>query len=273
MNARLDAVQAPVLRAKLRRLDAWNDARRAAAARYGELLADIDGVRAPVVRPGNEDVWHLYVVQVDARDRVMAQMNKAGVGVALHYPTPIHLTEAYAGLGYGRGQFPVSEAAADHILSLPMFPHLTDDFVEGASLWGVSKSYLSAAREQNLRPPIWSSQSRQSSPGICSGAPHRPGGCPMELTSSASRASTAWHPLMFHCNRRSSVWSGGSTRGLTSTSWRRYGALEATCCSLVRDVQPEELPVEDLGVSRCRSSRGVDGRRFAVRTRPPLRQR
>lgn len=151
MNARLDAVQAPVLRAKLRRLDAWNAARRAAAARYGELLADIDGVRAPVVRPGNEDVWHLYVVQVDARDRVMAQMNKAGVGVALHYPTPIHLTEAYAGLGYGRGQFPVSEAAADHILSLPMFPHLTDDFVEGASLWGVSKSYLSAAREQNLR--------------------------------------------------------------------------------------------------------------------------
>jgi dTDP-4-amino-4,6-dideoxygalactose transaminase len=125
MNARLDAVQAPVLRAKLRRLDAWNDARRAAAARYGELLAGIDGVRAPVVRLGNEDVWHLYVVQVDERDRVLAQMNKAGIGVALHYPTPIHLTEAYAGLGYRRGQFPVTEAAADHILSLPMFPHLT----------------------------------------------------------------------------------------------------------------------------------------------------
>ena len=127
INARLDAVHAPVLRAKLRRLDPWNDARRVAAARYGELLADIDGVRPPVVHPWNEDAWHLYVVQVDARDRVMAQMNKAGVGVALHYPTPIHLTEAYAGLGYGRGQCPVSKVAADQIGSLPMFPHLTND--------------------------------------------------------------------------------------------------------------------------------------------------
>lgn len=126
MNARLDAVQAPVLRAKLRRLDGWNAARRAAAARYGELLADIEGVRVPVVRPGNEDVWHLYVVQVEERARVMAEMAAAGVGVAIHYPTPVHLTEAYAGLGYRRGQFPVSEAAADRIMSLPMFPHLTE---------------------------------------------------------------------------------------------------------------------------------------------------
>lgn len=127
MNARLDAVQAPVLRAKLRRLDGWNAARRAAAARYGELLGDVDGVRTPVVRPGNEDVWHLYVVQVDDRDRVLTELNGAGVGAAIHYPTPVHLTEAYAGLGYRRGQFPVAEAAADRILSLPMFPHLTDD--------------------------------------------------------------------------------------------------------------------------------------------------
>ena len=127
MNARLDAVQAPVLRAKLRRLDGWNAARRAAAARYGDLLADIEGVRVPVVRPGNEDVWHLYVVQVEERARVMAEMAAAGVGVAIHYPTPVHLTEAYAGLGYRRGQFPVSEAAADRIMSLPMFPHLTGE--------------------------------------------------------------------------------------------------------------------------------------------------
>lgn len=127
MNARLDAVQAPVLRAKLRRLDGWNDARRAAAARYGELLADVEGVRAPVVRPGNQDVWHLYVVQIDERERVMAELAAAGVGVAIHYPTPVHLTEAYAGLGYRKGQFPVSEAAADRIVSLPMFPHLAPE--------------------------------------------------------------------------------------------------------------------------------------------------
>ena len=127
VNARLDAVQAPVLRAKLRRLDAWNDARRAAAARYGELLADVDEVRRPRERPGNQDVWHLYVIQVDDRDKVMARMGEAGVGVALHYPTPIHLTEAYAGLGHRRGEFPVTEAAAGRILSLPMFPHLTGE--------------------------------------------------------------------------------------------------------------------------------------------------
>ena len=127
MNARLDAIQAPVLRAKLRRLEVWNAARRAAADRYATLLADIEGVRLPTVRQGNTDVWHLYVVRVDDRDRVMAELGAAGIGAGIHYPTPVHLTEAYAGLGYQRGQFPVAEAAADRILSLPMFPHLTED--------------------------------------------------------------------------------------------------------------------------------------------------
>jgi dTDP-4-amino-4,6-dideoxygalactose transaminase len=125
MNARLDAVQAAVLRAKLRRLDAWNAARRVAADRYRDLLADVEGVRIPPVRPGNEDVWHLYVVQVEERERVIADLAAAGVGVAIHYPTPVHLTTAYAELGYRRGQFPVAEVAADRIVSLPMFPHLT----------------------------------------------------------------------------------------------------------------------------------------------------
>ncbi len=127
MNARLDAIQAPVLRAKLVRLEGWNIARRAAADRYALLLADIDGVRLPSVRPGNTDVWHLYVVRVDERERVMAELGAAGIGSGIHYPTPVHLTAAYAGLGYQRGQFPVAEAAADRILSLPMFPHLGAD--------------------------------------------------------------------------------------------------------------------------------------------------
>jgi len=124
MNARLDALQATVLRAKLQRLDAWNAARRAAAARYAELLAGVVGLRLPSVREGNEDVWHLYVVRVDERDRVSAALADAGVGTGIHYPTPVHLTEAYAALGYRQGQFPVAEAAAERILSLPMFPHL-----------------------------------------------------------------------------------------------------------------------------------------------------
>jgi len=125
MNARLDAIQAPVLRAKLRRLDGWNAARRVAADRYSALLADIEGVRTPASRPGNTDVWHLYVVRVPDRDRVMAELSAADIGVGIHYPTPVHLTEAYAALGYRRGRFPVAEAAANQILSLPMFPHLT----------------------------------------------------------------------------------------------------------------------------------------------------
>ena len=85
------------------------------------------GVRTPAVRPGNEDVWHLYVIRVDERDRVLAELGAAGIGVGIHYPTPVHLTEAYASLGYRRGQFPVAEAAADRILSLPMFPHLAEE--------------------------------------------------------------------------------------------------------------------------------------------------
>lgn len=125
VNARLDAVQATVLRAKLRRLDGWNAARRAAAARYGQLLGDIDGVRLPAERPGNEDVWHLYVVRVAERDRVMADLGGAGIGSGIHYPTPVPFTEAYASLGIPQGAFPVAEAAAGAILSLPMFPHLT----------------------------------------------------------------------------------------------------------------------------------------------------
>ncbi|MEZ0447894.1 DegT/DnrJ/EryC1/StrS family aminotransferase [Cellulomonas sp. ICMP 17802] len=125
MNSRLDTVQAVVLEAKLRRLAGWNDARRAAAARYSELLAGVDGVRVPVSAAGNEDVWHLYVVQVEERDRVLRALNDAGIGAGIHYPTPVHLTGAYAGLGLGVGAFPVAEAAAGRILSLPMFPHLT----------------------------------------------------------------------------------------------------------------------------------------------------
>lgn len=127
VNSRLDTVQAVVLEAKLRRLDAWNAARRAAADRYAALLAQVPGVTVPTSASGNEDIWHLYVVQVDDRDRVLAELGAAGIGVGIHYPTPVHLTQAYAGLGLDRGAFPVTEAAADRILSLPMFPHLTAD--------------------------------------------------------------------------------------------------------------------------------------------------
>jgi dTDP-4-amino-4,6-dideoxygalactose transaminase len=125
-NSRLDTLQAVVLSAKLARLEGWNDARRAAASRYDELLADLPGVGLPRVLPGNEAVWHLYVIRVPNRDKVLAGLQSAGVQAGIHYPIPIHLQGAFADLGYRTGDFPVTEQAADEILSLPMHPHLTE---------------------------------------------------------------------------------------------------------------------------------------------------
>ena len=125
MNSRLDTVQAVVLNAKLKRLPAWNEARRAAAARYADLLAGVDGVRVPRSAEGNVDAWHLYVVRVAERDAVLRQLNEAGIGAGIHYPVPVHLTRAYASLGLGPGSFPVAEKAATEILSLPLYPHIT----------------------------------------------------------------------------------------------------------------------------------------------------
>ncbi|HEV8527742.1 MAG TPA: DegT/DnrJ/EryC1/StrS family aminotransferase [Actinomycetes bacterium] len=124
-NSRLDTLQAIVLQAKLRRLARWNAARQVAAARYDSLLAEIPQVRVPVTMPGNVHVWHLYVVRVPERDRVLAALQAAGIGASIHYPTPIHLTGAYRSLGYGPGSMPVAEAAAEEILSLPLYPHIT----------------------------------------------------------------------------------------------------------------------------------------------------
>jgi dTDP-4-amino-4,6-dideoxygalactose transaminase len=124
-NSRLDTFQAVVLSAKLARLDEWNEARRRAAARYEDLLSGLPAVRLPATLAGNEHVWHLYVVRVPERDRCLASLAAAGIPAAIHYPTPIHLTGAFAGLGYGKGDFPVAEAATGEILSLPMHPHLT----------------------------------------------------------------------------------------------------------------------------------------------------
>ncbi|HEU0238543.1 MAG TPA: DegT/DnrJ/EryC1/StrS family aminotransferase [Micromonosporaceae bacterium] len=124
-NSRLDSLQAVVLSAKLRRLDAWNEARRDAAARYDALLADVADVTLPAVDAGNIPVWHLYVVQVPDRDRVLAVLHDAGVGAGVHYPVPLHLTGALSDLGKA-GDFPVAEARAERILSLPLFPEITE---------------------------------------------------------------------------------------------------------------------------------------------------
>ncbi len=124
-NSRLDTLQAVVLRAKLRRLRDWNAARRGAARRYEELLGAIDGVIVPQPLAGNEHIWHLYVVRVQHRDRVLTRLHEAGIGAGVHYPVPLHLQGAFTDLGHGPGSFPVTEAAADAILSLPLYPEIT----------------------------------------------------------------------------------------------------------------------------------------------------
>ncbi len=124
-NSRLDPMQAVVLSAKLRRLEAWNEERRVAAARYGQLLAGAPRVTLPAVLPGNEHAFHLYVVRVPDRDAVLARLHTAGVFAGIHYPRPIHLQGALADLGHRRGDFPVAERAADEVLSLPLYPGIT----------------------------------------------------------------------------------------------------------------------------------------------------
>lgn len=125
-NSRLDTVQAVVLKAKLDRLAAWNGAREEAARRYHALLADEERVRLPVTLPGNSHVWHLYVIRVPSRDRVLEYMRGHGVGAGIHYPVPMHLQGALSRLGYGPGDFPATEQAATEILSLPMYPGITE---------------------------------------------------------------------------------------------------------------------------------------------------
>ncbi|WP_377269697.1 DegT/DnrJ/EryC1/StrS family aminotransferase [Peterkaempfera sp. SMS 1(5)a] len=128
-NSRMDTVQAVVLRAKLRRLPAWNAARRAAAARYDAMLSDIDGITLPRTLPGNEHVWHLYAVRIGAgrsRDAVLTALQEAGIGAGIHYPVPVHLQPAFRSLGRGEGSFPVAEQAARELLTLPLFPQITE---------------------------------------------------------------------------------------------------------------------------------------------------
>lgn len=125
LNSRLDTLQAVVLSAKLRRLDEWNSARRAAAERYQQLLADAADVIRPAVLDGNDHVWHLYVVRIPDRDRVLKELHAAVIGAGVHYPVPIHLTEAFADPMYSTGAFPVAERVAGELLSLPLFPEIT----------------------------------------------------------------------------------------------------------------------------------------------------
>ncbi len=123
-NYRMDALQGAVLGVKLRHVEAWTEARRRLAERYGELLADLP-VKLPVEAAGRGHVWHLYVILHPERDRLRRVLDAAGVRTGLHYPVPLHLQKAYRHLGHRAGDFPVSESVGRECLTLPLYPEMT----------------------------------------------------------------------------------------------------------------------------------------------------
>jgi dTDP-4-amino-4,6-dideoxygalactose transaminase len=127
-NSRLDELQAAVLRAKLNHLAGWIDARRGHARLYGDLL-DPTALTLPVEVPPAEHSFHLYVVRSSNRDGLRCHLERNGIGTSIHYPTPIHDQQAYRDLGYAMGDFPQAEQASRQILSLPLYPELTEEEV------------------------------------------------------------------------------------------------------------------------------------------------
>ena len=132
LNMRMEGIQGGILSVKLKYLDRWNDQRRQAAAEYGKALADTD-VEVPTEMNYGRHVYHLYVIQSYNRDALRQQLTDAGIESGLHYPTPLHLQEAYRFLGYKEGDFPVTERVKSRILSLPMYPGIRSEAIDRVS--------------------------------------------------------------------------------------------------------------------------------------------
>jgi dTDP-4-amino-4,6-dideoxygalactose transaminase len=129
----MDAIQAAVLHAKLPRLKAWNERRRAIAKRYGKLLSAAESagkIALPGEAPGKRHVFHQYVVRVAGRDSVRSRLADSGIATSVFYPIPLHLQECFADLGHREGSFPEAEKAAKEVLALPIFAEMRDDEVE-----------------------------------------------------------------------------------------------------------------------------------------------
>lgn len=126
-NGRLDSIQAGLLHVKLKHLANWNQSRQERARKYNELLSVVSAdIKAPFEPSWSRAIYHLYVIQVENREAVQAALSKENIGTGIHYPIPLHLQKAYASQGYRAGDFPVTEKAAERILSLPMFPTLSE---------------------------------------------------------------------------------------------------------------------------------------------------
>lgn len=123
-NSRLDALQAAVLRVKLKHLDGWAARRGENACAYEGLLADVEEVRLPAVRDGVVHVYNQYTIRAERRDELRAYLTEQGIGTGVYYPLGLHLQECFSSLGYGPGDLPVTETLCDEVLSLPIFPEL-----------------------------------------------------------------------------------------------------------------------------------------------------
>ena len=132
-TARLDTIQALVLLHKLPLLDGWNEQRRQVARFYGQALAGVGDLTLPPVPEGSDPVWHLYVVRTESPERLAGFLAERGVGSGRHYPEPVHLSAAYADLGYRAGAFPVTEALAGETLSLPIFPGMSEEQLDAVA--------------------------------------------------------------------------------------------------------------------------------------------
>jgi dTDP-4-amino-4,6-dideoxygalactose transaminase len=128
---RLDALQAAILDVKLKHLEKWTEQRRAHAAYYTKLLAGLELV-TPFEPAHLCAVYHLYVIATPKRDALLNHLKSRGIGAGIHYPIPLHLQPVYRDLGYHPGDFPQAERAANQVLSLPMYPELTDEQIEYA---------------------------------------------------------------------------------------------------------------------------------------------
>ena len=125
-NSRLDALQAAVLRVKLPHLESWAEGRRRNAALYDQILTGVEGVRTPVTLPGNHHVYNQYTLRVERRDELRAFLSDKGIGNGLYYPLGLHLQECFAALGGREGDLPVTEQLTREVVSLPIFPELTE---------------------------------------------------------------------------------------------------------------------------------------------------
>jgi dTDP-4-amino-4,6-dideoxygalactose transaminase len=134
-NSRLDTIQAAVLLAKLPHLEGWSAKRREHARYYNEALADVSGIRTPVVRPENESIFNQYTIRAERRDDLAAHLKKKGIGTKVYYPLPLHLQPCFSYLGYTKGSCPESERAAAEVISLPIYPELTRAQLDESIAW------------------------------------------------------------------------------------------------------------------------------------------